>query len=601
MQTASEASRSPALLLPEKAPVRTRRSPSYLYRKGNIFYFRYAFSAEERQRFQRSEIRISLRTGFIHEARKKARQLRAMLEGLMAKEQSMPSAHEIREKMLAELKTLMESCPQKNPPSPAAIRQRMDRMLKDMLDTMDAALYKPITTADLEADGIQEPGIAGELYFQFAQGIVNDPEALKSSLYPQAIYELLLHKYFEANELTPENIPTILNEYQKMQISLGRILQAREKGDYSYERSFETTSAKFEDREPVIEPTGPLLSEFIERYIQTKLTDGHWKLHSVPTHKNRLEILIEVLGNKPINNITREDMREYRDVLRKLPPNRKKKAQYKEKTIQEILEMAPVDTLNVKTINTTVEAAASMFEWGMREGILTVNPAKGLQIKDERHDRDKRDDFPMEDITKIFFSGDYTPENFIHPAYYWGPLIGLYTGMRLEEICQLHCADIIQEGSVWCFDINLNPSRDGTIDKLLKTTSAVRKVPIHNDLHQLGFLEHVEKMKRQGHERIFPELNKTEKTPKYGKQVSKAFSNWLKGHGITGKKTFHSLRHTFSHYFKTNKMHNDVFRQVFGHEIEELAGRVYGSEFSAEQCYKEIISQLRWGAAHDNE
>jgi len=170
MQTASEASRSPALLLPEKAPVRTRRSPSYLYRKGNIFYFRYAFSAEERQRFQRSEIRISLRTGFIHEARKKARQLRAMLEGLMAKEQSMPSAHEIREKMLAELKTLMESCPQKNPPSPAAIRQRMDRMLKDMLDTMDAALYKPITTADLEADGIQEPGIAGELYFQFAQG-----------------------------------------------------------------------------------------------------------------------------------------------------------------------------------------------------------------------------------------------------------------------------------------------------------------------------------------------------------------------------------------------------------------------------------------------
>ena len=79
-----------------------------------------------------------------------------------------------------------------------------------------------------------------------------------------------------------------------------------------------------------------------------------------------------------------------------------------------------------------------------------------------------------------------------------GPLIGLYSGMRLEEICQLYCEDIVEKNSIWCFDINQNPSKDGTVDKQLKNLNAVRLVPIHDRLRELGFLEHVQKMKKFG-------------------------------------------------------------------------------------------------------
>ncbi len=34
------------------------------------------------------------------------------------------------------------------------------------------------------------------------------------------------------------------------------------------------------------------------------------------------------------------------------------------------------------------------------------------------------------------------------------PVIALHSGAKLEEICQLHLADIRQEDGVWVFDIN---------------------------------------------------------------------------------------------------------------------------------------------------
>lgn len=512
----------------------------------------------------------------------------------MTEEHTMPNPQEVREYMLAKLKALMESCPEKNPPSSVEIRQRMDRMRQDILDTMDTNLYQPVKGSEFDGNSVVQTSVSErvESYIQGVQHVINDPEALKSLLYPHAIFELLMHNYFVPEELTQENIPQILNEYQKMQISLARIFQAREKGDYQYERTFQIDAGKEVKSVPLPKAKSPLLSEFIEKYISIKLKDKQWELRDIPTYRSRLEPLVEILGDRPIADITRTDMREYREVLCKLPPNRKRSVKYKNKSIQEILEMAPSATLNANTINIFLEAAASMFEWGIREELLESNPAKALQIKDERQDIDRRDDFTQEDIKKIFFSGDYSPEKFIHPAYYWGPLIGLYSGMRLEEICQLYCEDIVEKNSIWCFDINQNPSKDGTVDKQLKNLNAVRLVPIHDRLRELGFLEHVQKMKKLGHKRIFPELNKTEKTPKYGKQVSKTFSVWLKKHGITGNKTFHSLRHTFSNYFKVRSMHNDVFRQVFGHEIPELAGHQYGSKFPAKQCYADIISKL---------
>ena len=131
--------------------------------------------------------------------------------------------------------------------------------------------------------------------------------------------------------------------------------------------------------------------------------------------------------------------------------------------------------------------------------------------------------------------------------------------------------------------MNANPSRDGRNDKQVKNKNAVRIVPMHNKLIDLGFIEYVDSIKIKGEERLF-----------YGKQVGKNFSDIIKICGIKGKKSFHSLRHTFSDFYKKRHLQNDVFRQVFGHDIPELAAKQYGSKFTPKQCFDEVISQLEY-------
>lgn len=83
-----------------------------------------------------------------------------------------------------------------------------------------------------------------------------------------------------------------------------------------------------------------LISELMQRYTTTRLADGAWKEHSLKDHTNRLENLVYLLGDKEAVTVTRDDMRELRDILRKLPPSRKKSPKYRGKSIAEIFAMS---------------------------------------------------------------------------------------------------------------------------------------------------------------------------------------------------------------------------------------------------------------------
>lgn len=62
--------------------------------------------------------------------------------------------------------------------------------------------------------------------------------------------------------------------------------------------------------------------------------------------------------------------------------------------------------------------------------------------------------------------------------------------------------------------------------------------------------------------------------------------------GNPGKKSFHSLRHTFADFYKLKGLQTDFFRQLYGHDIPELATKQYGSRFPMELQYAEVIEKL---------
>ena len=189
------------------------------------------------------------------------------------------------------------------------------------------------------------------------------------------------------------------------------------------------------------------------------------------------------------------------------------------------------DTVKVRTVNEITQAVSALFEWAIREGILSDNPAKRLKIRDKTPDVEKRNTFTKPDIKKIFVDSYYLDDKHINAAYFWCPLIALYTGMRLEEIAQLHIADVYEHRdenglTMWVIDIREESSSGQTTDKKLKNRNEKRIIPIHKELIDIGLLEyHARHPKRQT--RLFPELNKSSQGSKYGKQVGKQFSTLL--------------------------------------------------------------------------
>jgi integrase len=168
---------------------------------------------------------------------------------------------------------------------------------------------------------------------------------------------------------------------------------------------------------------------------------------------------------------------------------------------------------------------------------MQSNPAEGLQIKRQKRADQERQEYTSKDLKKLIGSKEYIEGKHRHSYAYWTPLIALYSGCRLEEICQLHLEDIRQEKGVWVFDINDKG------EKRLKNRSSERLIPIHHQLVDLGLLDHVYSLADKGEERLFPELQK--RRDGYGQTVSKWFQRYKKRCGITSCKTFHSFRHTF--------------------------------------------------------
>ncbi|UQZ88008.1 hypothetical protein C4J81_01755 [Deltaproteobacteria bacterium Smac51] len=553
-------------------------SPARLYTRGNFYYFRVVLPnlANDAASIRR-EIRLSLHTGYKQEARKLSQALYAHLWAIM-KDDPMIDYPEIKRRM----------------------NQYLQKLLAD--DHQDLHSQRTCGSSPLNLTH-GEIGLyhAGQMLYG-----VNDPAKLDAVA--EKIIPLLIEEGFlKDDEVTDDNRLSITKEFAKTYISYLQILERREKGDFMAELpafaypappqpttvvTYQQTNSAAEkvDKEPA-----PIVSVVMEKYINTKISDGHWKTQTIADHKNRLSTLLEIIPDKPIDEITRDDMRKFRDTIRKLPPNRGRSAKYRDKTIAELLAMniPQEETLNVKTVNVITSELASFFEWCIREGILSANPATGLQIKDDRQAIELRDAFTMDDLRLIFSHKKFTQGKFKFPAYFWIPLIGLFTGMRLEEISQLQCSDIIQINDLWIIDVNDKGKDEHGFNKSLKTGNARRLIPIHDELVKLGLLKYHEQIQARGHIRLFPELTKTNQAGKYGKQPGKQFKavvvDVLKD---ADKKSFHSLRHTFADFYKQRGWQTDIFRQLYAHDIPELASKQYGSKFPPDLLYKEIISKL---------
>lgn len=226
-----------------------------------------------------------------------------------------------------------------------------------------------------------------------------------------------------------------------------------------------------------------------------------------------------------------------------------------------------------------VSVISTLLQTGVDAGLLKVNVARGLRVPKPKVTRISRRSFCREELERIFNSPIYRdgvrPRGGGGSAAVWVPAIGLFSGARVEEICQLRVEDIVETPDYGL----LIHIRDEHALQRLKTSQSRRIVPVHNALVAAGFANYWNARRAEGNEWLFPKLVTDAKDRRSGNWV-KWFSRYLRnqpGCGITDRRlVFHSFRHTYKELCREAGVSEEVHDALTGHSGSTV-GRSYGA------------------------
>ena len=239
------------------------------------------------------------------------------------------------------------------------------------------------------------------------------------------------------------------------------------------------------------------LSTVIDAYLDEKSYDNEKTADKI---EHALKMLVEDFGDIAINRINSAKVNLFKQHLQLLPSRRNQLAIYRDKSFHELVLMGEKniirakDRLSTTSVNDTLGFLGTFFKWTTQNGYTDRNFFEGVKIQKKRrtHVRDERARYTDKQISKLFDSKtylEYTIErnNF---AYYWVPLIALFSGCRINEICSLYLDNIIKlKGKnsgrdIWCFNLLEEEHRS---DKRLKNSASRRIIPIPDEILNLNF------------------------------------------------------------------------------------------------------------------
>jgi integrase len=245
------------------------------------------------------------------------------------------------------------------------------------------------------------------------------------------------------------------------------------------------------------------------------------------TTRKRFEQVIG--GDYPVRSITKAHFRAFKESLARTPKRHGRS-----------------EMLSPASVAKGLGAIRAVLSWGVSQGYLDVNPADGIRHAGARsaEQRTRRLPYDAGDLKRIFTAtrkprGRSSAEP--SDADTCLPLLGLWTGARLEELGGLRVELVKDEGDVPYIFIRASDGRR------LKNRGSERRVPLHPELVRAGFLDYVTERKRAGDVLLFPEVRQDShgtRTCMWGKRFARHVRLVC---GVTDKRkaSFHSLRHSF--------------------------------------------------------
>ena len=335
---------------------------------------------------------------------------------------------------------------------------------------------------------------------------------------------------------------------------------------------------------------GPSLGAAIHSFLETH--KPVWKLKTYKARVWQLGYLVEFLGSeRPLASIKAEDIRSYRNAVLTL---RAKHGFQATQTFAAKQTSNNAARIEPKTAELIFQPVRTFFSWAISsEGLIDVNPAQAVKVtlkQDKKTGRVRRP-FEADEVKRLFscplFQGcksksrrHVSGDHIYRDAKYWLPILGYYTGCRLGELVQIAIEDVVVNDIHPYLDINEKALVGGST-KSVKSTAGLRKVPLHPDLIELGFLDFAAKRAKQdkSNVRLFSEIP-FGVDGQASTEYSKIFGRLMDKVGLKDPQlVFHSWRHGMEDSLRDTGCQPYVIDRIIGHADATMGGK-YGKGVS---------------------
>lgn len=552
-------------------------SVANVVQRGRTFHFRRRVPIDLRRRLGRHELVRSLGTSDIRTAKLKACRLYVAAE---------------------ELFSILRA-------TPMLTDDQLAHLVRDFYDTMLAGENAGRLTRGPLPEGVREARVT-----QYATMAARGREALAGNHLDEAAFiaeAMLKRQGIAIKDLAPAEAARAKQAMLRAGIDLSEALKARYEGDFNYEPRDRLLKATLTEPpakawpapaatpmaatapgapagapppgedDPAPAPEFPFEDRgkaFREHQVQTKRWDNQTAAQAGATYR----LFADVCGDKPLGAYTRKDAGRFRERVERLPSDYGKHPRYRGLSVEAILsaytalpEGSRVGIITQKTIKRHFSALSTLWTAAVAEGDAGENIFSGHRFSATRKPSEQRDMWEQVDLARLLATPVWTgcrsatqrstPGALVlRDERFWLPLIAVFSGLRQEEICQLQLEDVRQENEIWYFDINDRPPRK------LKNATAIRRVPVHSELIRLGFMQHVERLRRSRQTRVFPAFRPGGADERLRHAFTKWFTRYRQDVGLYRPGlNFHSFRHTATTLMHQAGVATAVIDHVTGH------------------------------------
>ncbi|WP_274061457.1 tyrosine-type recombinase/integrase [Vibrio parahaemolyticus] len=239
--------------------------------------------------------------------------------------------------------------------------------------------------------------------------------------------------------------------------------------------------------------------------------------------------------------------------------------------------------LSAKTVKEYIAANKQFFDYCERIELIEKNVFKAIKAPKSRGTKasQQRDRWQLKDLKRLFSSFEFRKKDV---QFQWTTKVQVYQGCRPSEVCQLTTNDIQVIDGVSCITIS-----DSDTEQRLKTSNAVRTIPLHNQLIKEGFLDYVQERREQKQKQLFdykPHGENKDWSFRYRTNLGKLQT--AMGMKPNARPTAYSFRHTFIDELKIANTPEHIVAEIVGHAHPNITFGRYGKQAKIQQLNEAV-------------